>query len=155
MTAAPVVSGDRVYVGNQSGRIAALDIDSGARIWSAREGATGPVWPVGGSIFAVSDVNELMRLDAADGSKIWGVALPNFVKRKPKRQSRIVPHYGPILAGGRIVIASGDGLLRSYDPTNGALVSSVGIPGGATTAPVVAGRTLYVVSKDGKLLAYR
>ena len=149
------VSGDRVYLGNQSGRIVALDVDSGMRVWSAREGATGPVWPVGGSLFAVSDLNELLRLDDTDGSRIWGVELPNFVKRKPKKQSRIVVHHGPIVAGGRVIIASGDGVLRSYDPANGALTGSVEIPGGATTAPVVAGQTLYVVSKDGVLLAYR
>jgi outer membrane protein assembly factor BamB len=155
VTAAPVVSGNSVFVGNQSGRIAALDVRSGARLWTARDGAIGPVWPVGDSVFAVSDLNELMRLDAADGSKIWGVALPNFVKRKPKHQKRVVPHHGPIVAGGRVIIASGDGVLRSYDPTNGALVASVEVPGGATSAPVVADRTLYVVSAQGKLLAYR
>lgn len=155
VTAAPVVSGNSVFVGNQSGRIAALDVRSGARLWTARDGAIGPVWPVGDSVFAVSDLNELMRLDATDGSKIWGVALPNFVKRKPKHQKRVVPHHGPIVAGGRVIIASGDGVLRSYDPTNGALVASVEVPGGATSAPVVADRTLYVVSAQGKLLAYR
>jgi outer membrane protein assembly factor BamB len=155
VTAAPVVDNGRVYVGNQAGRIAALDAESGARLWSAREGATGPVWPAGDSVFAVSDLNELLRLDAADGSRIWGVELPNFTERKPKRQSRIVPHHGPILAGGRVIIASGDGVLRSYDPASGALAGSVEIPGGATTAPVVAGGTLYVVSARGQLLAYR
>ena len=155
VTAPPVVSGNRIYVGNQSGRIAALDAGSGARIWSATEGAIGPVWPAGGSVFAVSDLNELLRLDADNGAKIWGVELPNFVKRKPTRQSRIVAHHGPIIAGGRVIIASGDGVLRSYDPRNGALVGSVAIPGGATSAPVVAGRTLYVVTTTGQLLAYR
>lgn len=155
VTAAPVVSGGRVYVGNQSGRIAALDVASGARVWTARDGAIGPVWPAGGSVFAVTDLNELVRLDASDGAKIWGVELPNFVKRRPLAQSRVVAHHGPIVAGGRVIISSGDGLLRSFDPTSGALVASVEIPGGATSAPVVAGRTLYVVSKNGQLLAYR
>lgn len=155
VTAAPVVSGGRVYIGNQSGRIAALDVDSGMRVWTAREGAIGPVWPVGDSVFAVSDLNELVRLDATDGAKIWGVELPNFIKRKPLRQSRVVAHHGPIVAGGRVIIASGDGQLRSFDPASGALVSTAEIPGGATSAPVVAGRTLYVVSKTGQLLAYR
>ncbi len=155
VTAAPVVSGGRVYLGNQSGSIAALDVASGARIWTAGDGAIGPIWPVGGSVFAVTDLNELVRLDAADGAKVWGVELPNFVKRKPLQQSRVVAHHGPIVAGGRVIIASGDGQLRSFDPTNGALVASVEIPGGATSAPVVAGRTLYVVSKNGQLLAYR
>ncbi|UWR21332.1 PQQ-like beta-propeller repeat protein [Sulfitobacter sp. S190] len=155
VTSAPVISGDTVYVGNQSGRIVALGLASGARRWTAREGAVGPVWPAGDSVFAVTDLNELVRLDATDGSRIWGVELPNYVKRKPRRQSRIVPHNGPIIAGARVYVASGDGLLRSFDPTNGAALGTVEIAGGATTAPVVAGGTLYVVSSKGQLLAYR
>lgn len=155
ITAPPVVSGNTVYVGNQSGRIAALELDSGSRIWTAREGAVGPVWPAGDSVFAVSELNELMRLDASDGSKIWGVELPNFIKRKPRRQGAVLTHHGPIVAGGRVIIASSDGLLRSYDPTNGALLASTELPGGATSDPVVAGQTLYVVNANGELLAYR
>lgn len=155
ITAPPVVSGDTVFVGNQSGRIAALELDSGRRIWTAREGAVSPVWPVGDSVFAISDLNELLRLDASDGAKVWGVELPNFVKRKPKRQGTVFAHHGPVVAGGRVILASSDGVLRSYDPTNGALLASTEIPGGATSDPVVAGRTLYVVNANGELLAYR
>lgn len=155
VTSAPVVAGDTVYVGNQSGRIVALDLASGSRKWTARDGAIGPVWPAGNSVFALTDLNELIRLDASDGARIWGVPLPNFLKDKPKKQAAVVAHYGPIVAGGRVIVASGDGMLRSYDPTNGALVGTVAIPGGATTAPVVAGGTLYVVSKSGQLHAFR
>ncbi|KIN60601.1 PQQ enzyme repeat family protein [Sulfitobacter noctilucae] len=155
VTGAPVASGDRVFVGNQSGRLAALSLANGMPIWTAREGAITPVWPIGGSIFAISDLNELLRLDASDGSRIWGVPLPNFVKDRPRRQSEIFGNHGPVVAGGRVRVASSDGVLRSYDPTNGVLTGTVEIPGGATTAPVVAGRTLYVVSRKGKLLAFR
>ena len=155
VTSAPVVSRDRVYVGNQSGRLAALNVSSGQPIWIARDGAIGPVWPAGDSVFAITDLNELVRLDASDGSRIWGTPLPKFVKSKPRKQSRIFAHYGPILAGGRVIVASNDGKLRSFDPTNGALIGSTEIPNGATTAPVVAGGTLYVVSSKGELHAFR
>lgn len=155
VTSGPVISGDTVYVGNQSGRLAAISLSGGERLWTAREGAIGPVWPAGDSVFAVTELNELVRLDANTGQRIWGTKLPNFVKDKPKRQSAIFAHYGPILAGGRIIIASNDGVLRSFDPTNGTLVGTAEIPGGATTAPVVAGGTLYVVSSKGQLHAFR
>lgn len=155
VTAAPVVSGDKVYVGNWSGRMAALSLASGNRLWTAREGAISPVWPAGDSIFAITDLNELVRLDASSGARIWGTPLPNFVKDKPKRQSEVFAHYGPILAGGRIIVASNDGVLRSYDPRSGDLVATTEIPGGATTAPIVSGGTLYVVSSKGDLLAFR
>ena len=155
VTSAPVVSGDRVYVGNQSGRLAALNVNSGKRIWTARDGAIGPVWPAGDSVFAITDLNELVRLDASDGSRIWGTPLPKFVKDKPRKQSEIFAHYGPIIAGGRLIVASNDGKLRSFDPTNGVLTGVTEIPNGATTAPVVAGGTLYVVSTKGQLHAFR
>lgn len=155
VTSAPVIDGSRVYAGNQSGRLAALELGSGDPIWTAREGAIGPVWPTSDSVFVLSDLNELVRLDARDGSRIWGTPLPNFVERKPKKQSEVYAHHGPVLAGGRLWVASTDGLLRAFDPTDGSLLATRPVPGGATTAPVVAGGTLYLVSGKGQLHAFR
>lgn len=155
VTGRPIARNGVIYAGNQSGRTVAVSAGSGGRIWTAEEGAIDTVLPVGGSVFLVSDRNELLRLDDGDGSRIWGTALPNFVKTRPGRQSEVFAHHGPILAGGRIIVASSDGVLRSYDPASGGLTGTVEIPGGATTAPVVAGQTLYVVSRKGQLVAYR
>ncbi|WP_095589334.1 PQQ-like beta-propeller repeat protein [Actibacterium ureilyticum] len=155
ITGDPVINGDVVYVGNQSGRVAAMRAAGGARIWTAEEGAYGPVWPAGGSVFLVSDQGELVRLDAETGERIWGVPLPYFTKQKPKRFKAIHANHGPVLAGGRLLVASDDGLIRSFNPVDGTLVSTVELPGGATTSPVVAGGTLYVVSSKGQLHAFR
>jgi outer membrane protein assembly factor BamB len=103
----------------------------------------------------LSDLNELLRLDASNGERIWGTPLPRFTTDRPQRRSEVYAHHGPILAGGRIVVASNDGQLRSFDPVSGALVSSVEVPDGATSSPVVAGGTLYVVSTAGELHAFR
>ncbi|MEP4194142.1 MAG: PQQ-binding-like beta-propeller repeat protein [Aliishimia sp.] len=155
ITAPPVVDGNQVYVGNQSGRTVALELASGDRVWTAQHGAVGPIWPAGDSLFMVTDRNELMRLSAADGSSVWATQLSGFVSDKPRRQSAVVAHFGPIVAGGRVVLVSSDGQMRSFDPTNGALISSVEIPGGAATAPAIVGGVLYVVNIKGQLLAYR
>lgn len=155
VTGAPVLHNNTLYAGNHSGRIVAFDAESGDRIWTAQEGALNPVWPAGGSIFAVSDRNQLLRLDAGSGDIIWSVNLPGYTSKKPKKRGPIFAHYGPVLAGGRLVVVSSDGVMRSFDPENGALVGSVEIPDGATTAPAVAGGTLYVVSSRGELHAFR
>ena len=155
VTGSPVVSNGVLYAGNQAGSTIAVDVQSGSRIWTTTEGAVGPVWPAGDSVFSVTDRNELVRLDASDGSKVWGYKLSNFVKDRPRRVSKIFTHHGPILAGGRLIVASSDGKLRSFDPTDGSLIGSVEVSGGATTAPVVAGGTLYVVSGKGQLHAFR
>ncbi len=155
ITADPVVDNGVVYAGSQSGRVVAVDLASGARLWTAKEGAYSPVWPVGGSVFLISDEADLLRLDAKTGEVIWRADLPYFVKDKPRKRKEVYTHYGPVLAGGRLLVASGDGQVRSFNPVNGALTSSFGIPGGATTNPVVVGGTLYLVSSKGKLYAFR
>lgn len=155
ITGDPVLSGDTLYVGTHSGRIIAFDVATGERRWTAQDGTVSPVWVTGGSVFAVSDRNELVRLSARDGSRIWGVELPNFTQNRPRRQVEVVAHYGPILAGNQLVVASNDGQLRFYDPVSGAMTHATAVPGGATTAPIVAGGVLYVVGARGQLHAFR
>lgn len=151
----PVISGNTVYAANHSGRLVALDLETGERKWTAEEGALSPVWPVGGSVFLVSDLNRLVRLDGSTGQPIWSVELPLFTENKPKKQSSLYSHYGPILAGGRLIVASSDGLLRSFDPVNGKMIYSVQVPDGASSNPVVANGTLYVLGGKGQLHAFR
>lgn len=155
VTGSPVVNNGVIYTGNQAGRTIAVEANSGKRIWTANDGAIGPIWPAGDSVFAITDRNELVRLDAGDGSKIWGYKLPNFVKDRPRRISEVFAHHGPILAGGRIIVTSNDGKIRGFDPRDGSLVNSIDVPSGATTAAVVAGSTLYVVGRNGQLHAFR
>lgn len=157
ITGYPVIAGNTVYAGNHSGRVVALNINSGERLWTAQHGALDPVWPAGNSVYFVSDLNELIRLDATDGSQIWAVDLPGYepVRRPQRRRDSAYTNHGPILAGGRLIVASSDGLIRSFDPASGDLIGQTEIRGGATTRPVVANGTLYVVSTNGVLHAYR
>lgn len=155
LTGDPVIAGGTLYSGSSSGRINAIDMATGTETWSAREGANSPVVPAGGSIFAVNDEASLVRIDAATGGQIWKIELPYYTDARIKRQETIHAHYGPVLAGGRLIVASSDGVLRMFDPSTGALVGQGQIPGGAAAAPVVAGQTLYVVSRSGQLHAFR
>ena len=155
ITGAPVVDGDTIYVGNHSGRTVALNIANGERLWTAKEGPLDRIWPAGESLFMISDRNQLLRLSAADGRRIWAQNLPFFTKNRPRRQTQIFAHHGPVIAGGQLIVASSDEKLRFFDPVNGALRRAVDLPGGATSNPVVAGRALYVVSKNGQLHAFR
>lgn len=151
----PVIDGSVTYVGNQSGRVSALETATGTVLWSAHEAAYGAVLPVGGSVFLVSDEAKLVRLDASTGQPIWSVDMPYFVPVKERKRAEITAHYGPVLAGGRLVVASGDGVIRMFSPTDGGLVGSVNIPGGAASAPALAGGMMYVVSRNGQLHAFR
>lgn len=155
VTGDAVINGKVLYAGTAAGRTVAMSASSGERIWSAGEGALGPVAVAGGSLFLVNDQAELVRLDAATGEVIWAVEMPYFTDEKVKRRKSIYAHYGPVLAGGRIMVVSSDGLLRAFDPTNGKLTYSTEIPGGASAQPALAGGVLYVVGGNGQLHAFR
>lgn len=151
----PVIDGNRVYVGNISGRAVALNRETGDRIWTATMAAKNPVWPAGDSVFLVNDLNELVRLNAADGSVIWRTVLPQFADKRFGKDNLYYAQYGPILAGGWLIVASSDGTLRQFDPKSGALLSQVALSSGAAALPAVAGGALYVVTTDGMLHAFR
>jgi outer membrane protein assembly factor BamB len=155
ITSDPVLVGGTIYVGNQSGRVAALNARSGTRIWQANDGAYSPVLVAGDSVFFVSDRNELIRLDGESGARIWGTELPLYEANRERRRKAVFTHYGPILAGGRLVVASGDGVIRMFAPESGDLVGTLALRGGAASHPIVVGDTLLVVSTEGRLHAYR
>ncbi|MDQ7775099.1 MAG: PQQ-binding-like beta-propeller repeat protein [Paracoccus aminovorans] len=98
---------------------------------------------------------KLIRLDAANGGRVWAQKLPYFTEAVIRKQQKVWNHYGPVLAGNKLYLAGSDGYLRVFDPASGALIGNAQIPGGAAAAPAVAGQTLYVVTHDGQLIAYR
>ncbi|MEM7723619.1 MAG: PQQ-binding-like beta-propeller repeat protein [Pseudomonadota bacterium] len=155
ITADPVVVGNRIFVGNQSGRVVSLNAQTGRTQWAAREGSYSPLLVVDDSVFFISDRNELIRLDSGSGERIWGAELPLFVRERERRRKAIFTHYGPVLAGGRIYVASGDEVIRVFSPESGAQIGSLEINGGAASNPIVVEDTLLVVSTDGRLHAYR
>ena len=155
VTGDPVIVGNVVYVGSAAGKTAALSAQTGVRIWTADEGALNAPLVVGGSVFVVNDEARLVRLNAQTGAVIWAQAMPYYKDIKPKRFKGITAHYGPVLAGGRLVVASGDGSLRLFDPASGAIVGQAEIPSGAASAPALVGGMLVVMGQDGQLHAFR
>ncbi len=155
VSGAPVIKDGVVYAANQAGRMSAFDLETGLEIWSVSEGSYSPVWPEAGSVFLVSDAAELIRLDASSGEQIWASALPSYKSSSPRRRKAVFANFGPVLAGGRMLVASSDGLMRHYDPVTGNLLATSELPSGAAAAPIVADATLYVIDDRGNLTAFR
>ncbi len=154
ITGDPVVYNGTIYVANQSGRLVALDRRSGERQWSINEGSLGPALPVGNSLFFVSDEAKLKRLDRATGDEIWSVSLPLY--EDPEKRANSYIHTGPVLFGGRLLVVSGDGVIRSFDPTTGEELGTTALGGGGPAAqPAIAKGQVFVLSRDGTLFAFK
>jgi len=78
-----------------------------------------------------------------------------WTRERIRRRRGIFAHYGPVLAGGRLIVASSDGVLREADPASGRLLRETPLGAPAAADPVVAQGTLYVVTADGRLHALR
>ncbi len=154
VSADPLISGGQVMAGSPSGRMASFDLQTGDARWRLREGAMGPFWAAGGALFVVTDESRLMRIDARRGSRIWAADLPRYVPaRRPGKERAIYAHYGPVLAGGRLWVASSDGRLRGFDPRDGSQRADLALPAPAASRPIVVERSMYLLADNGQLLA--
>ncbi|MCY4099329.1 MAG: PQQ-binding-like beta-propeller repeat protein [Rhodobacteraceae bacterium] len=153
ISSSPVIANNQIYLANQSGSTAALNPSSGNTRWLAPDGSYNPPLPAGDSVFLVTDNFELVRLDAATGLRIWATDLPSFKADKPRRRKEVFAHFGPLLVGGELVVASSDGLIRFFNPETGEVARTIAIPGGATSAPIVVNRTMYLKTSSGILYA--
>ena len=132
-----------------------MKIENGERNWTAPFGSSGNFWIAGKSLFFISDTNKLVRLEMKTGKTVWLTELPSFSQKRLLRSKKTYQHHGPIIAGNRLVIVSSDGYIRFYDPKTGQQRNKLKIKAGATANPIVVNETLYLITKDGKLRAFR
>lgn len=151
----PVIDRDRVYAVSQSGRFVALDMRTGERIWERVIPSIQTPWAAGDFIYAVTVDAELLCLSRRDGKVKWIRQLRRYEDPKAKTHKGIITWYGPVLAGDRLLLASTDERLFAVSPYTGDLIGQVSLPDKAAVAPVVADGTLYVVTDDARLIAYR
>ena len=155
VTGDPVISGAIVVAGTHEGRTAAFDRTTGAPLWTLDEGAMASPVVTSRDIFQITDRNALIRVDRNTGGLVWSQPLPLYRTTRPRRFSALFAHYGPVLAGGRLVVASDDKQLRFFDPSTGQLTGAIALPSGAAADPIVVAGTLYIVTENGRLLAFR
>ena len=151
--AEPVIDEGRVYAVGQGGRMIAMDVASGNRMWEQNIAGIATPWVAGEWIFVVTDDARLLCLARGSGKVRWIAQLQHF--RNEKKQKGIISWVGPVLAGGKLVLGNSDGKLVFVSPADGSVVSTLDIDEPVTLPLVVANNTLYVLDGKGTLSAYR
>ncbi len=148
ITGLPVLDGGMVFAVSFSGRMVAIDERSGSRIWQRDIGSSETPWVAGNMVFVTSSDNKLIALGKDSGGIGWVTDLnAGGVKS--------VMWTGPVLAGGRLIVASSEGTVAEFDPGTGKPIRQWKAGGGISVMPVVAGETLYLLTNSGTLAAYR
>lgn len=149
----PVIDRGMVFAISHGGRMAGIDLRSGERLWERNVGGVHMPWVAGDFIFAVSADNEVVALSRRDGRVRWVTPVQRF-KDQEDRKGRIY-WAGPVLAGDRLVITSSHGYALSLSPYTGEILSVLQLSNNTYLPPVVADGTIYFLTDDGQLSAYR
>ncbi|HEX8388933.1 MAG TPA: PQQ-binding-like beta-propeller repeat protein [Sphingomonas sp.] len=151
--ASPVVDGDRVYAVGEGGRMVALDLAEGRRLWEQNISGISTPWVAGEWLFVVTDDARLICLSRATGRARYVAQLPRFRNEKKKRGP--INWFGPVLAGGRLVLTNSEGEIGYVNPADGSVQSRVETGEAFGLPPVVANGTLYTIDDRGRVSAYR
>lgn len=149
----PVVDRGRVFAAANSQQVAAVDMRSGRRLWERQIGSQQTPWVAGDFLYMITSDGDLVAIEAKSGSIRWVTPLQRWEDEKEKTDP--VVWSGPVLASDRLVIASSHGWALSVSPYTGEVLGREKLSDGVTIAPVVADGTLYFLSQDGTLTAYR
>jgi outer membrane protein assembly factor BamB len=149
----PVIDRGRVFAIGEGGRMASYELLSGQRLWELNIGGVATPLVVGDWVFVVTDKAKLFCITRATGKVRWISDLPAW--KKPKKKTGPIRWHGPLLAGNKLILVSTEGALVFADPTTGAVQSEREVSDGVSLSPVVADNMLYLLSDNGRILAYR
>lgn len=149
----PVIDENMVYAISYGGKMAGIDLRTGARIWQKDISGPKTPWVAGSGIFVITTQNQIVSLDKTTGAVIWVSQLARY-KDKEDRTGPII-WAGPIMAGNRLLAFGSHGRVAEIDPAKGTLIREWDAGDSVTVPPVVAGGTLYVLEDDGTLTAYK
>lgn len=107
----------------------------------------------GDYLFLVSNNNEAVALEAKTGRVLWVTQLQVW-EDEEEREDRIL-WAGPVLASDRLILGSSIGKLVSLSPYSGEVLGKVDVSDGVVIAPSVAANTIYFLTNDADLVAYR
>ena len=153
--AEPVIDNGRVYAVGQGGRMVALELVSGQRLWEQNLAGISTPWVAGEWIFVVTDDARLLCISRGSGKLRWVQQLPGF--RNVKKRKGPISWVGPILAGNRLILANSEGQLVSASTVDGSITTTQDTrsKAGYNLSPIVANGMLYLLDDAGQLTAWK
>jgi outer membrane protein assembly factor BamB len=149
----PVIDRDLMIAIGHSGRMVAIDMRSGGRAWDNPIGGISMPWVAGDYVFVVTNENQIVCVTRQEGRVRWVTQLDLWTDQEDKTDP--VVWLGPVLAGDELILASNNSRILVVSPYTGQVLTTINTDDPVTVPPIVADRTLYVLTDAGDLKAYR
>jgi outer membrane protein assembly factor BamB len=149
----PVVDRDMVFAISHSGIMAAINLNTGDRVWTRDIGGIQTPWAAGDYVYVLTTEGQVLCLQRKDGLVKWIHQLPRW--ESPKDREDPIIWSGPVLVSDRLILVSSNGKAISLSPYTGDLLGRIDIPDGTYISPIVANGTLYLLTNGAQLGAMR
>jgi len=149
----PVVDRGRVYAISHSGRMVAIDLASGRRIWETEVGGVNQPWIAGRFLYVVTTEGDVVALVADNGLVKWVSSLGRY--EDPEDRTNLVNWHGPVLASDRLIVTGSHGIAVAMSPYTGDVIGRIEMPDDVSLSPAIANETLYFQTDDARVTAFR
>jgi outer membrane protein assembly factor BamB len=151
--ASPVIDQGKVYAIGQGGRMVAMDLFNGQRQWELNIGGIATPWLAGEWLFTVTDEARLLCIARSTGKVRWVTDLQRW--RDPKGRNKQIGWYGPVLAGGRLLLVNTLGQLTEVGLDGKVIGTRRVSKAGFYLGPVVADNRMVLVDAKGKITSWQ
>lgn len=148
----PVIDRDRVFAVSHGGRMVSIDLRSGERVWMSELTSIETPWVAGDNIYVVTIDAEVVCLSRNQGRVRW---VKQLEKYEDGDFDDPISWSGAILASDRLILGNSLGEVLTLSPYTGEILSTIDVGDPVEVTPVVANKTLYILTDDGRLIAYQ
>lgn len=148
----PVIDRGLVLAMGTAGQLSAVDLNSGQRLWERGIGGSQTPWVAGRFLFVTTGSADVAAISRDSGKVKWVTPLTQY---EDEERSKPVLWSGPVLAGDRLLVAGTLGDLLAISPYTGEVLGKLELRDPVRLGPVVANRTIYVLTDSGRLIALR
>lgn len=133
--------------------MAAYELVTGQRIWELNIAGISTPAIAGEWLFVLTDDSRILCISRSSGKVRWISQLKRWKDEKDKKGP--VFWTGPVLAGGRLIVASTEGVVSSVATGDGAITPMFDLGSPVSLPPVVADNMLFLLDDGGRISAFR
>jgi outer membrane protein assembly factor BamB len=146
--ARPIIVDKITYLVSHGGRIAAINMLTGARIWYKDFGGMRTPAVGGNYLFLITNQEQLACVNRSNGNISWAVNLPQDVTRH-------INWAGPVLTSEGLVVYGSNGVVLFISPTNGQVLKKLKSKTPLFMSPVIANQYLLAFTDQAEVIAWR
>lgn len=149
-TVSPFINKNNLFILDGEDDFIKIDLSAPEISWRQNFPNAKSFWVTDQVSYLITNDHQLIAIENDQGKIAWISKLPLSEKKKEQDQ-----FFGPLLAGGQIIVANKKGDFYKFSPIDGKMIKSYKQDFVITQMPIVVNEKLYFVGKNGHLAIWQ